>query len=59
MLAKFIGSSGTGFKQNIEYNIDTTLINSVIYVKNKTDKAFCIYSSIDDFLKDWEIKHID
>lgn len=58
MRAKFIGNTTTGFKTNTEYNIDATLINSLIYIKDKLSNSFCTYYSLEDFLKDWEIKQI-
>ena len=54
MIAKFIGTSN-GFKANLEYNIETTLINNLIYVKDKFSSSFRTYCSVEEFLKDWDV----
>jgi hypothetical protein len=59
MIAKFIGTTTTGFKTNLEYNIETMLINNLIYVKDKLGNSFCTYYSIEEFINDWEIKKIN
>ena len=55
MTAKFTGISN-GFKANLEYNIETTLINNIIYVKDKFSSSFRTYCSVEEFLKDWDVK---
>jgi len=59
MVAKFIGSTTTGFKTGYEYNIAATLINSLIFVKDKLGNSFCTYYNLEDFIKDWEIQQIE
>ena len=59
MRAKFIGTTTTGFKTNKEYTIETTLINSLIYVKDKLSNSFCTYYNLENFLQDWEIQQIN
>ena len=59
MIAKFIGNTATGFKTNLEYNIEAILINNLIYVKDKLGNSFCTYYSIEEFINDWEIKKIN
>jgi hypothetical protein len=59
MIAKFTGSTTTGFKTDLQYNIEAILINNLIYVKDKLGNSFCTYCSIEEFLKDWEIKQIN
>ena len=55
MTAKFIGITSNDFKTNIEYNIETTLINNLIYVKDKFSNSFRTYCSVEEFINDWDI----
>lgn len=64
MIAKFKGNNsektfethyGFTFKENNEYNIETKIINNVIFVKDKLGNAFCTYPNVEEFIKEWEI----
>ena len=64
MIAKFKGVNseksfeahyGYTFKENNIYNIETKIINNVIFVKDQLGNAFCTYFNVEDFIKEWEI----
>lgn len=67
MIAKYKGNNSENtfvthydftFKTNTEYNIETKIMNDVIFVKDKLGNAFCMYGNIEDFLKEWEVKQV-
>lgn len=63
MIAKYKGNMGHGFATNYdfnftknnEYNIETKIMNNIIFVKDKLGNAFCTYNNIEEFIKEWEI----
>lgn len=68
MIAKFIGNNSEktfatnydfNFKTDNEYNIETKIMNNVIFVKDKLGNAFCTYCNMEEFLRDWEVKQLN
>lgn len=66
MIARYKGNnSDTGFatnydfnfKANNEYNIETKIMNNVLFVKDKLGNAFCTYCNVEEFFKEWDVNN--
>ena len=59
MKAKFIGKNGSmGFVTNKIYELKSTCENGHIVIRTIDKKLWCPYSSIESFLRNWEIVEI-